>query len=254
MFKRFYSFGCSWTNFIWPTWADIVAWDLEVPFENWGITGSCNQVISSKLVECDLKNTFTTNDLIVVVWSGWNRESRYKNKIWHTGGNIFNSDYYDQAWLKKYWDYDWDIIRNSTIIHNTSKAYKDMISYQCSIFPFPDDIVSSEVDNSSTQISNFYKNKIVFPTTFKFTENCRYNGNCRDTHPDILAHLDFVENQLYPALGINTVKQSTKNRCWLIFDKLASVMSATDSRDDMDRKIRIVLKTEGIDLGKHYGL
>ena len=37
MYNRLFTFGCSYTRYNWPTWADIIADDLQIPFQNWGV-------------------------------------------------------------------------------------------------------------------------------------------------------------------------------------------------------------------------
>ncbi len=76
MYNRIFTFGCSYTSFMWPTWADIIADDLCLPLQNWGIAGIGNVAIVSRMLECDLKNKFTDSDLILVNWSSWHREDR----------------------------------------------------------------------------------------------------------------------------------------------------------------------------------
>ena len=44
--KRLITFGCSFTDYSWPTWADIIALDREVEYENWAIGGGGNQQIA----------------------------------------------------------------------------------------------------------------------------------------------------------------------------------------------------------------
>ena len=36
--SRLFTFGCSFTNYAWPTWADFLGLEFE-HFENWGVSG-----------------------------------------------------------------------------------------------------------------------------------------------------------------------------------------------------------------------
>jgi hypothetical protein len=41
-YKRFFAFGRSFTDYLWPTWADIIG--REIPYyENWGHGAAGNQ-------------------------------------------------------------------------------------------------------------------------------------------------------------------------------------------------------------------
>ena len=112
-YKRIFTFGCSYTEFIWPTWADIIGHDLNLPYENWGHAGTGNVYIAIKMLECDLKNKFTDTDLILVNWSSWHREDRMYpgGDIWASGGNVFNNEHYPVKFLKKYYSEYNDIVK-----------------------------------------------------------------------------------------------------------------------------------------------
>ena len=62
---RLFTFGCSYTSWNWPTWADILALDYEHS-ENWGHAGLGNRAIAERVAECHLKNKFTKIDKVIV--------------------------------------------------------------------------------------------------------------------------------------------------------------------------------------------
>jgi hypothetical protein len=254
-----FSFGCSWTNFIWPTYADIIAWDLELPFENWGKMGCGNQAIQSRLAECDMINNITKDDLVLLQWSSWTREDRYLNGQWHCGGNLLNNSFYTDDFIERYWSWENDVIRNSTIIHTTQKAYKDIITYEMSMTAFPGmtnntDILPwlSKVKNklypNHNKVENFYKSHVHMPPCFSFTNNSQYNGKCKDQHPDILCHLRVVQNQIYPNLGLQ-LKQTTIDQCHAVFNALAKIYLYDDTYDVMVQKTKITLSQLKINIG-----
>lgn len=78
---RLYTFGCSMTQYRWPTWADIIGtcWN---EFENWGRTGAGNQYIFNSVIECDARNNFNSNDTILIMWSGIARIDYYQFNAW----------------------------------------------------------------------------------------------------------------------------------------------------------------------------
>lgn len=260
-YKRFFAFGCSWTHFVWPTWARIIADDLAIPFENWGVTGAGNQVIQSRLVECDLRNNLTDSDLVIVEWTSWSREDRYLDGQWKCGGNIFNTRYFDDDFVKKYWSWENDVIRNSTIIHTTDRAYKDIMTYQMSMYEYPKfDLNDPEfsfwlqklinkVPKNET-IEQFYMKKLVMPPVMNMGNNSRFNGTCMDIHPDIISHLHVIENQIYPKLGL-TLKQSTKDKYLDMSDRITNILNKNDEYNIMVKKVHGVLTSMNIDLDEH---
>ena len=147
-YDRLFTFGCSYTHWIWPTWADIIAYDTGLKFYNYGIGGIGNIGISTKLILADYEHKFTKNDLVLIMWSSWMREDRYlRDQGWSLGGNVFNNFNYDENFLQKYWSLENDYLKNSTIILHTQRSYKEYIKCEGSMI---------EVGHSELDISNEY--------------------------------------------------------------------------------------------------
>jgi len=68
MKRRLFTFGCSFTNYKWKTWADIIGTQFE-EFQNWGKSGSGNFFISSSLYECHSINKITKDDVVLIMFS-----------------------------------------------------------------------------------------------------------------------------------------------------------------------------------------
>ncbi len=84
--KRLFTFGCSFTNYIWPTWADILGLEYD-HYENWGWGSGSNEFIMYSLSEMLAKNTITQNDTIIVYWTSFNRLSKFNNNKWNHNVN-----------------------------------------------------------------------------------------------------------------------------------------------------------------------
>lgn len=96
LMKRLFTFGCSYTLFYWPTWADILSINFD-HYENWGWAGLGNRAIAERLAECHARNNFTPNDTIIIQWSTHLRFDWY-NTIpytgfpgWQTNGNVYST-------------------------------------------------------------------------------------------------------------------------------------------------------------------
>jgi len=257
--KRFFAFGCSWTNFVWPTYADIISWDTGLPFENWGKMGCGNQAIQSRLVECDMINKLTPDDLVLLQWSSWTREDRYLNGLWHCGGNLLNNAFYTDDFIERYWSWENDVIRNSTIIHTTQKAYADILTYEMSMTVFPGmtnntDIlpwlskIKTKLYPNQDRVERFYKQHVNMPPCFAFNKNSQFNMQCKDQHPDVLCHLQVVRDQIYPKLGLR-LKQSTIDKCQDVFDALEKIYLYDDTYAVMEQKTKITLARLKINIG-----
>lgn len=78
---RLFCFGCSVTQYHWPTWADIVGTQWK-QFENWGEKGAGNQFIFNSIIECDAKNKFNKNDTLAIMWSNPVRQDYFCVNKW----------------------------------------------------------------------------------------------------------------------------------------------------------------------------
>lgn len=79
--NRLFTFGCSFTHYHYPTWADIVAENFT-EFQNWGDPGGGNNFILNSIVECHSRNKLTKDDTVIVLWSGLSRIDQYQINHW----------------------------------------------------------------------------------------------------------------------------------------------------------------------------
>lgn len=106
--KRFFAFGCSYTSYSWPTWADLAS--IEYDFsKNWGLSGIGNKAIAERVAEANTRYQFGPDDIVVVQWSShlrndfWHQYSLPERHVgWKTSGSIFNyinQRLYDKKWI-----------------------------------------------------------------------------------------------------------------------------------------------------------
>jgi len=193
-YTRLFTFGCSFTSFLWPTWADIIAYDLDIPYENWGMAGMGNVGIATRMLECDLKNNFTENDLILVCWSSFHREDRVMSDgFWHLGGNIFNDyKFFGKKWLKKYWTENNDIVKNCTAIISSNKMFN--IPFQSYMTDYEGAAFQEDPSspNYNFQEYDYYLNSMPDPRIVFDDGRINKTGFDKtviDNHPDIQTHL-----------------------------------------------------------------
>lgn len=110
--KRLFTFGCSFTEYGWPSWADLLSTNYD-HFENWGLRGLGNRAIAERVAECHVKNKFTKNDTVIVQWSShlrhdWFNMHRFpegRSPGWKTAGSIFspmNSMVFTKEWVETF--------------------------------------------------------------------------------------------------------------------------------------------------------
>jgi hypothetical protein len=102
--KRLFTFGCSFTKYQWATWPEIIAFDLDIPFYNYGKSGAGNQYIANMICQADAIYHFDENDLVIVSWTNVSREDRWVNNQWITPGNVYTQDIYDMNFINKWID------------------------------------------------------------------------------------------------------------------------------------------------------
>jgi hypothetical protein len=78
---RLFTFGCSFTSYGWPTWADILGREAN-SFENWARPSAGNHHILVSLAECLNKNKVTSDDTIIILYSGISRIDFYQKNSW----------------------------------------------------------------------------------------------------------------------------------------------------------------------------
>lgn len=111
--RRLFTFGCSFTKYNWPSWADILGQEFDL-HENWGHIGLGNRAIAERVAECHARSNIQPDDTVVIQWSGYNRHDWMHTKLregdislWRTKGNIFsppNSQTFNTIWVHKFWD------------------------------------------------------------------------------------------------------------------------------------------------------
>jgi hypothetical protein len=111
--NRLFTFGCSFTSYLWPTWADILSLDNPSYF-NWGHPGLGNRAIAERLSEAHARFKISKDDLVIIQWTSHLRHDWMNNKFpktdhsaWRTKGSIFtkeNQKIFDHKWMQQFWD------------------------------------------------------------------------------------------------------------------------------------------------------
>ena len=208
--NRLYTFGCSFTSYEWPTWADILGRNFDY-YRNWGQAGGGNQYIFNSLIEANARKKFTKDDTVIIMWTNVTREDRYIDKSWLSPGNIYaNQSIYDKEFIKKFADDRGYLIRDLATI----AATVDLLDYwgvkyhllsmvpltnldQYSVKPSPD---SDVIELYASAIEKIKPS--VYEVVFNFDWFSRNSDGMKDfdAHPIPSEHLEYVEKVLpeYP--------------------------------------------------------
>lgn len=122
--SRLFTFGCSFTNYRWSTWADILGAHYD-EYQNWGQGGAGNHYIFNSVMEADQRNQFAPGDTVIVSWTNVMREDRY-SVCWQTYGNMYTTQLYNQKFVKSEVSERGNLIRDLAFI----KAVKVLLQHK----------------------------------------------------------------------------------------------------------------------------
>lgn len=197
--RRLFTFGCSFTNYRWSTWADCLAPEFDY-FENWGQAGGGNQYIFNSIVEADSRHKFGADDTVVVCWTSHMRDDRYINKKWQTLGNIFTCPIYDTTYIKNHVDERGYMIRDLATMQATKMILESKPDLNWRFLSMVEVGWKTSFGDTSgnSDICNLYCDVIssVAPsylnTVFKESGWPDRNGDPHPTPDEHLAYLDTV--------------------------------------------------------------
>jgi hypothetical protein len=151
MNKRLFTFGCSFTNYRWPTWADILGQEYNC-FENWGQNGAGNHFILYSLTEAIRRRGINKKDTVAIMFSTFAREDRFVAGHWLTMGSVYNSAY-PKEFVDNFTDPDGYLITNLSVI-DAVRRILDGIGCQYELFS----MATFDIDGPNlTKIFNFKK-------------------------------------------------------------------------------------------------
>jgi hypothetical protein len=234
---RIWTFGCSFTQFPWPTWADILIKEVEEKKhkgENWGRCGAGNLYIASKIWECNARNKFGPNDWVFVQWSGFTREDRYTGSGWSTPGNIFSQNVYNDKFVNDWANPKFYALRDCTLITSTRLALAQLGVNQLhwSMMPLTQTNScnpSHKVDDV-TEVVNLYDVNLDLPSMMEYLDLLDHgeiaakkrlktkwrNGEpvLAEWHPTPWEHEKYINECITPRvpwLSNSGISDSTKN-------------------------------------------
>ena len=88
--RRLFTFGCSFTKYFWPTWADIVNKQVRpLEYHNTALMGSGNAYISHSFHLNNIIHNFGPDDLVLICWSNIFRNDWFIDFEWSQEGNVY---------------------------------------------------------------------------------------------------------------------------------------------------------------------
>ena len=204
MNKRFFSFGCSFTRWCWPTWSDYIGLNFD-EYYNYGCGGADNKNILYRLLLADKKYKFTSDDTIMIMFTSFNRLS-YVDKDFtiHNIGDLVDDNLKLHPIGKNY-NFETAIYDNYIAIQSAksileSKNIKYELLQSMKHDFYHDNFEAGEdikknlddcldlfkypvMENWCYENYDFMKEKVIWK-----------DNHAQDGHPTMKHHLDFVKD------------------------------------------------------------
>lgn len=102
MKKICYSFGCSYTQFAWPTWANFIGSQFDEHI-SYAKSGAGNRYIFLSVIDALQKHNITEEDILLIQWSSLCREDRIvpNENSFKTPGNLDYQTEYPKCFADK---------------------------------------------------------------------------------------------------------------------------------------------------------
>lgn len=166
-YKRLFTFGCSLTNYKYPTWANILNCEVNKEFYNLGRGGSGNLFIACRIAEANRRYNFCDTDLVAVMYSSFTREDRYFDNQWQGAGNIFNQHIYPPSFVKNFADPAGYFIRDYALIDLTNQYLKTLPSKTLIMYSWPiaykeyvEQPANDSLHNLTSDLEKIYQNSM----------------------------------------------------------------------------------------------
>lgn len=209
-YKRLFTIGCSFTEYWYPTWANILSKSIpNAEFFNLGQCGASNPFIANRLVEANLKFKLCESDLVIIMWTTTCRETHYVRGKWYNPGNIFTQDMYSKEFVDKFADPDGYLMRDLATIematsyaNNLPCAYLGLLStpmafkYQHDGSP-SHDLANEILDTHKDLLSTFPKSIFELEMNGHWQPSCSYrsdmfSGVRADYHPSPTRYCNYL--------------------------------------------------------------
>ena len=222
MKSRIFTFGCSFTEYVWPTWADIILYK-NIGY-NLGVIGGGFDMILYRLLEADRKFKFTKNDNIIIIFTTplrWDILRGDTELTWECKGQVTTSEY--KEYENKFYTLDGllyksfyniflivDFLNKRNLnfligsINNVFENYDNHFEYSK---------LNTEILDLIDYVKNIAELKLLDFHSFLYNSQSKFNKSWKvtkkwadgmlDYHPRPEEHLEWVNKVLLKHLNID---------------------------------------------------
>ena len=209
--KRIFTFGCSFTKYLWGTWANIIGAEFQnAEFYNLGRASVGNKYIHNIVMQADNVYNFNKSDLVIIQWTNPYREDRYlpeNHEDWLLSGNIFYQNHYPKEWTEKWFDmygayvYDFAYIKS---VHGYLKNKTRL--HMLKMIDFQHPVSYKELEDKIDNLYELYKESLneIPPSFFKvlwknkldakfYSDRKLVHPKFKDGHPNPMEHHYYLK-------------------------------------------------------------
>jgi hypothetical protein len=193
-YRHIWCFGCSFTRYLWPTWADLLAEHYPVTVTagpGWG-----NYRIFRELWLKDQLGLIQPADLVMVCWTSVCREDRFFDQHWRGGGNIWSQNHYDDHFVKHHADPDHFLMRDCALTWSTSRAL-DGVCDHTHFSMAPMTLLDQYDSRHIARAENLPQWPDLFPAMHSNFYDVLWGGTVpqgrNDAHPTTAEHREFLD-------------------------------------------------------------
>jgi hypothetical protein len=262
------TFGCSFTDFQWPTWSDWMG-HYYSNYVKKARGGTGNRAIFHNLIKHLETSTSLSDQQIVIQWTGIVREDLFdedeSNPTYMSGGNVYNHSYFPN----NYPDLYFSILQNTFESINYIKAAKLLlenynIDYLMTFMLDPR--ITSHLGEPGFDLNsnNTFKNKKLIKAELKRLDNLidsNFTNSCitmhqyakpynvysylnpetgkvdKDGHPGPYQHYTFFRDYIVPKIKTKEFLESTELlKCVEDWDTFARFEAAYQHKKHLEPK------------------
>ncbi len=266
--SRCFAFGCSFTRWFYPTWADVIGSNFTT-FYNYGNGALSNNTLHNRFLEVDHIHKFNSDDTILVGLTGIGRFNFLVNReddttgLWGAGDlqNDAMDSYIDTVDKWKpyrhvikfmrdhYWQRKWGIYHTWLFVQ-TVKRICDSNNIRHIIIPALDYTLYCDkellgLSNQEVNMMNDIVSNLTIKESLQEYNEQNFTGRYEDLHPFVDSHFSYV-NRHFPEYITET---NIKN--------LDNMLKEIETITDQDAAYKVLMRYKQdlhiSDLQKLYG-
>ncbi len=210
--KRLFAFGCSHTNYLWPSWANILSLSFD-DFYNFGLAGTGDFRILNQIQRANERFKFGKNDYIGIALSCNHRYDTIERSgsRWIGLGSMYDEKYHKVKFLRELndvggYENKLTVIKAiKQLLDSTETNYKIFNSFQVGVHHHTDsntiNRVSKDGESSMQKICDEITtlcdtNKTLYDYSYSWGRRGSYKiDGITDGHYNIPIHLDLVKGE-----------------------------------------------------------